>query len=154
MEKMKVGEIYQLHDTASAQISREASLEDVIHRFATEPGIRGIFLVDEERRFAGMVSRTAIIKWAEFQLFGRWQGGLRSSDINELAGTLKARYLATGDAKSVGVRAGDSLGQAFDQMMRLGEDIIPVLDDGGRIIGDLMLSEVLLKAIEVGKQGN
>jgi hypothetical protein len=32
------------------------------------------------------------------------------------------------------------------------EDIIPVLDGEGRIIGDLSLSEVLSKALEVGIQ--
>jgi len=36
-------------------------------------------------------------------------------------------------------------------MMSLGEDVIPVIDEDGRIIGDFRLSEVLLKAIEVGR---
>jgi len=32
------------------------------------------------------------------------------------------------------------------------EDVLPVEDNERRILGDLRLSEVLLKAIEVGKQ--
>ena len=37
-------------------------------------------------------------------------------------------------------------------MLDLEEDVLPVMDTERRILGDLRLSEVLLKAFEVGKQ--
>jgi hypothetical protein len=50
------------------------------------------------------------------------------------------------------VKESDTLETAFNQMMNFGEDVIPVLDSEGRILGDLRLSEVLLQAVEVGEQ--
>jgi CBS-domain-containing membrane protein len=60
--------------------------------------------------------------------------------------------LARGDWRSLGVKESDTLETAFNQMMNFGEDVIPVLDSEGRILGDLRLSEVLLQAVEVGEQ--
>ena len=151
MKTILAKDVYQLHGTASISVTEEVSLEDIIYKFAHEPGIRGVFLIDEEQRFAGIISRTAIMKWAEFQLFGKWKSGIPVSEITHIVDSVKAKYLARGDWRSLGVKEWDTLELAFNQMMSLGEDIIPVLDDDGRIIGDLRLSEVLLKAIEVGR---
>jgi len=91
------------------------------------------------------------MKWAEFQLFGKWKRGVPASEITHLVDSAKAKNVARGDWRSVGVKEEDTLEKAFNQMMMLGEDVLPVLDEDGRIIGDLRLSEVLLKAIEVGR---
>ena len=152
MKTILVKDVYQLHGTASISVTEEMPLEDIIYRFAHEPAIRGAFLIDEEQRFAGIISRLAIIKWAEFQLFGKWKSGIPAAEITNLVDTVKAKYLARGDWRSFGVKEWDTLEKAFNQMMMLGEDVIPVIDEDGRIIGDLRLSEVLLKTIEVGKQ--
>ncbi|OGO23959.1 MAG: hypothetical protein A2144_05665 [Chloroflexi bacterium RBG_16_50_9] len=152
MKTSLVKDVYQLHGTASISVREEIPLEDIISRFANEPGIRGAFLIDKEQRFAGMISRLAIMKWAEFQLFGKWKNGIPASGVADLVGSVQAKRLARGDWHSLGVKEYDTLEKAFQQMMGFGEDIIPVLDDDGRIIGDLRLSEVLLKVIEVGKQ--
>jgi CBS-domain-containing membrane protein len=146
-----VKEVYQLHGTASITIAEEIRLEDIIYRFANEPGIRGVFLIDEEQRFTGIVSRMAIMKWAEFQLFGKLKKGLHASEVTRLVDEVKAKHLARGDWRSLGVKEWDTLEKAFNQMMTYGEDVLPVLDDDGKIIGDLILSEVLMKAIEVGR---
>ena len=41
------------------------------------------------------------------------------------------------------------LDTALNRMIEYEEDIIPVLDEDGRILGDLRLSEVLLKTLEM-----
>ena len=151
MKTILVKDVYQLHGTASITVTEEIPLEDIIYRFAHEPGIRGVFLIDEEQRFAGMISRLAIMKWAEFQLFGKWKNGIPASGIADLVGSVQAKSLARGDWHSLGVNEYDTLEKAFDRMMKFGEDVIPVIDEDGRIIGDLRLSEVLLKVIEVGR---
>ena len=151
MKTILVKDVYLLHGTASVSVTDEVLLEEIIYRFAHEPGIRGVFLIDKEQRFVGMVSRLAIMKWAEFQLFGKWKRGVPASEITHLVDSAKAKNVARGDWRSVGVKEEDTLEKAFNQMMMLGEDVLPVLDEDGRIIGDLRLSEVLLKAIEVGR---
>ena len=64
----------------------------------------------------------------------------------------KAKDLAHGEWSSLGVKEADTLQTALNQMVEYQEDVIPVLDDEGRILGDLRISEVLFKALGVGKQ--
>jgi CBS domain-containing protein len=152
METILVSDVYKLHGTASIAVTEEISLEDIIYRFAHEPGLRCVFLIDEEQRFAGTISRIAIMKWADFQLFGKWKNGVPNTEVTNKVAAVKAKYLARGDWRSFGVREEDTLAEAFRQMMNSGEDVVPVLDEDGRVIGDLRISEVLLKAIEVGRE--
>lgn len=152
MKTILVRDVYQLHGTASVSMDEEAALEDIIARFAHEPFIRGVFLVDGEQRFTGVISRAAILKWADYQLYGKWKEGVPNSEVTNKISAVKAKYLARGDWLSLGVREDDNLSDAFKQMMSFGEDIVPVIDKDGRIIGDLRLSELLLKAIEVGRE--
>jgi predicted transcriptional regulator len=152
MKNILVRDVYQLHGTASISMDEESPLEDIISRFAHEPAIRGVFLIDVEQRFVGTVSRAAILKWADYQLFGKWKSGVPDSEVTNKITAVKAKYLARGDWHSLGVKEDDTLAEAFKQMMSFGEDIVPVIDDDGKVIGDLRLSEVLLKAIEVGRE--
>ena len=152
MKTVLVRDVYKLHAAVSISVTEEIPLEDIIYRFAHEPGLRCVLLVDEEQRFAGMVSRISIIKWADFQLFGKWQSGIPNSEVTNKVSAVKAKYLARGDWCSFGVREEDTLAEAFKQMMNFGEDVIPVLDGEGRVIGDLKLSEILVKAIEVARE--
>lgn len=152
MKTIRVEEVYRLHGTASASLPEDVPLKEVIARFAHEPGLRAVFLIDAEQRFAGVVTRIAIMKWAHFQLFGRWRTEISASATSQVVDSARAEHLARGDWRSLGVKESDTLETAFNQMMNFGEDVIPVLDSEGRIIGDLRLSEVLLKAVEVGEQ--
>ena len=145
-----VKDVYLLHGSAGTVAEESAPLKDIIRIYAEQPGTRGVFLVDEYRRFSGMVSRLAIQKWAEYQLFGKWQGDESCHGINEMIDSVKAKDVAHGNWSSLALKTDDPLETAFKRMIDLGEDILPVVDDKGRIIGDLSLSEVLEKAIEAG----
>ncbi len=152
VKKILVKEVHALQGTASITIPDDATLEYAISRLANEPGCRGVFLVDNQQRFSGIISRSAIMKWAEFQLFSKWKSAA-SKEILETIGNVKAKSLARGDWRSLGVLESDKLQKAFDQMMLYNEDVIPVLDADGKIIGDLRLSEVLLKVIDLIREG-
>jgi CBS domain-containing protein len=52
----------------------------------------------------------------------------------------------------LGVREDDTLYTVLDRIISFGEDIIPVVDGRGRVLGDVTLSEVLVKAIEGERQ--
>ena len=64
----------------------------------------------------------------------------------------KAKDFARGNGHSLGVKEGDSLQTALEKMLDLEENVLPVIDSQGKIIGDLRLSEILLKVVEEGKQ--
>ncbi|MFC1944609.1 hypothetical protein ACFLX5_03860 [Chloroflexota bacterium] len=63
----------------------------------------------------------------------------------------KAQDLARGSEHSLGVKPSYTLQTALEQMIATEEVVLPVLDKSGKVLDDLRLSEVLLKAIEVGK---
>ena len=77
---------------------------------------------------------------------------MRASDFFCIVDAKKAKDLVSGDPKAITVKETDTLQTALDKMLDHEEDVLPVVDNERRILGDLRLSEVLLKAIEVGKQ--
>ena len=153
MRAIPVSDVYQLSEDAYLAVPEDTSLEEVINRFAHEPGIRAIFLVDKKSRFAGTIRRADLMKWLYFQLFGR-AGGQKAStgEVLRIAFAKEARDLARGDWKYFGVKTGDTLQTALDRMIAYGDATIPVLDDEGRIVGDLRVTDILLKVIDVEKR--
>ena len=148
MKKILVEEVYQLAGPASVSVPDDTSLKEIVNRFAHEPGLRAIFLFDSKRRFAGMIRRVDLVKWLYLKLFGKTGGGTASTgEALRFAFAEKAKDLARGDSESMGVHPGDILQTAMDQMITHGEAIIPVVDKEGKILGDLRISEVLLKAL-------
>jgi len=153
MNTIRVKELYQLHGTASTNVSEDASLEDVITLLGHEPRLQGVFLTDSEQKFSGVITPMDLAKWAHIQMFdGKGRREIPISTFYRIADARKARDLPRSDYGSLGVRETDSLQTALDKMLNYEEDIIPVLDNEGHILGDLRLSEVLMKALEVGKQ--
>jgi CBS-domain-containing membrane protein len=150
MKSIEVRDVYQIHGTASAIISRDELLSNVLSRFAYEPGLRSIFLVDSEDRFAGLITRIAILRWAQYQLVAGRKKTASSRDVHDMVSQTQAKSLARGDWRTLGVKENDSLQEALDQMVDFGEDVLPVLNEDGIILGDIRLSEILVKAIDVG----
>ena len=131
----------------------DALLEDVIARLGNNPNIHTIFLVDSKRRFTGIVRRSDLMKWARFHFFGDTEvKALILRDFYHYVGAAKGKELRQGNWQSLPVKESDTLQTALDRMISYEEDVIPVVDTRGRILGDVTLSEVFLKAIEVGKQ--
>ena len=153
MRTIKVEEVYRIHGTASVSVPEDVSLEYIITRFAREPSVRGIFLTDTSERFVGLITRNDLMKWAHIKLFGgKGRHDIAVSELFRLAGAVKAKDLLRSDQRKLSVKETDTLQTALDKMLDYEEDVLPVVDGERRILGDLRLSEVLLKAIEVGKQ--
>ena len=155
METILVKDVYQLHGMATDSISEDTSLENIIGRFALEPGLRGVFLVDARQRFSGVITRADLMKWAHLKLFsGKGRHDIAVFDLFRTIGAKKAKDLISGDPKAIAVREVDTLQTALDKMIDHEEDVLPVVNKDNMILGDLRLSEVLLMAIEVGRQAH
>lgn len=153
MKMIRVKDVYQLHGTSTDSVPEDTSLEYIISRFAREPGFRGVFLVDSRQRFSGVITRADLMKWAHFQLFGgKGRHDVAVSEFFRIVDAKKAKDLVTTDPRAIAVEETDTLQTALDKMLDYEEDVIPVVDAERRILGDLRLSEVLLKAIEVGEE--
>jgi hypothetical protein len=148
-----VAEVYKLHGTTSLVMNEYEPLEKVIGTFAQQPSIRGVFLVDRNQYFNSVITRIDFIRWVHLQLSGG-KGMDRVSiwDILKLVEAKTAKDLALSYQKYISVKESDSLQTALDKMLRYEEDIIPVLDHEGKVLGDLRLSEVLWWFLSFGKQ--
>lgn len=153
METIKVKEIHQLHGKASMAVPENTALDYVVALFGHERHLQGIFMVDSNGKFVGMVSRFDLLRWAQLKLYsGEKIKKIPANEILDLLKATKAKDLEIHDSGSFSLKEEDTLQTALDLMIGYEEDIIPVLDSEGSIIGDVSLSELLSKALEVGIQ--
>jgi len=162
MKEILVKEVYELHGAASLAIMEDSPLEVVITKFAEDPRLRAIFLVGIDGRFLGEVIQIDLMKWLQLRLYGasgvlrRYEGsavgrGIAIGEISRLVSATKAREVAHRNCRYLGVTENDTLQNALDKMIKYRTGILPVLDSQGRILGDLRLSEVLLKSVDIGR---
>jgi len=118
METIKIREVFDPTRTQSVTVPDMETLENVIVKLASAPRLEGIFLTDSRKRFAGVITRSDLLRGAALKL-------RRSHEIEELTtghvlnlvtATL-ARDLARGDWHTLGVKFEDDLGRALDQML-------------------------------------
>jgi CBS domain-containing protein len=153
METIQVKEIHQLHGKASMSVPEDTALDYVVALFGHERHLQGVFMVDSNDKFVGMVSRFDLLRWAQLKLFGGKK--IKKISVNEILGLVKAtkaKDLEIDSSGAFSLKEDDTLQTALDLMVGYEEDIIPVLDSEGKIIGDVSLSELLSKALEVGIQ--
>jgi len=74
-----------------------------------------------------------------------------TGEIIHLAFATRAKDLARGDWRYFGVKVSDTIQDALERMIACGDAIIPVLDNEGKVLGDLRVTEILIKALEFGK---
>jgi CBS domain-containing protein len=153
MKTISIREVYRLHGTAYEQVAEGVSLEEVVTTFACKPSVRAVFMIDARNRYAGIFSRTDLLRWAHIHVYGgKGRRDIPISEFYRLASAKVARDLARRDMTKFRVREDESLQTALDLLLDYEEDIIPVVDGDNKVIGDLRLSEILLKALEVGRE--
>ena len=152
METIQVKEIHQLHGKASMAIPEDSTLDYVVALFGHERHLQGVFMVDSNGKFVGMVSRFDLLRWAQLKLYGGEK--IKKIPVNELLSLIKATKAKDleMDCRVFSLKEDDTIQTALDLMIGYEEDIIPVLDSEGKIIGDVSLSELLSKAIEFSIQ--
>jgi len=153
MNKPLVADVYKLHGSATVSIPADSSLEDVIGALVREPSLRGIFLVNSKQKLVGKVTRLDLIRWAHLNLTGgKGRHEIPISEFFRIVDARKAKDLASGDPRILAVRENDTLQAALDKMLDYEEDVIPVLDNDGKVLGDLRLSEVLWWVLAFGRR--
>ena len=154
MKTLFVEEIYRPHCSCALSVTEHTKLEETITQFAENLAIRGIYLLDSEQRFLGIIRLTDLRNWVKYRIlkeYGTYRA-LSAWDAYHFISAEKAADLMHGDRHSLGVKKDDTLQTALDKMVEHETNILPVLDDSHKIIGDLLLSDILLKVVEFGKQ--
>jgi len=153
MNKPLVADVYQLHGSATISIPADVSLEEAIGTLVREPSLRGIFLVDSYQKFVGMLTRINLVRWAHLNLTGgKGRHDIPISEFFRIVDARKARDMSNTDRKNIPLKESDTIQTALDKMLDYEEDVLPVLDSDGRVLGDLRLSEVLWWVLAHGRR--
>jgi len=122
----------------SLVVDEEEPIEEIIN-FAEQPSSRGTFLVDRERRLKGVITRLDLLNWAKFKPgegidLGRI--GASISDIRRYVYSAAAREFANEYSYSAHVKPDDII-SALNLMISSNLIDVPVVDEQGKILGDL-----------------
>lgn len=147
LQELTVKEVYELdkEDPVIAGISD--TFNHVIHTFSHNADLRGIFVVDNQNRFAGVITRTDLLDWARAKLGAFVIHPMTDTDksirLSQLITASTVGNVLHPDSKNSAVFTDDTLAQALKKMIKLDLIILPVIDEAEHILGSLTLSELL-----------
>ena len=153
MQELRVADVHRLHDMAAVSMNQDTPFRDVIARLALNPALRGVFLVDSKLVYTGMMRPMDLMKWARLRLRGAKGRDMSLKEILHIDEAQKASDLLHFNRR-YSVHEEDSLQTALDIMLDYEEDVIPVVDSQGRVVGDLTLAEVLLHTLRLERQSD
>ena len=151
LQALTVKDAYQLVDEDPILVKLSDEFSQVIHNFAHHVELRGVFVVGDDGRFAGVITRTDLLDWARAKLGAVFLKPLTNTDKTiRLANLIHASSVGDvlrPDTKKAAVFIHDTLAHALRMMIETDLIVLPVIDESQRIIGGLSLSELLNLAI-------
>lgn len=152
MRRVRVDEVFQASERSCMVVEENESFEQVIEKLADEQELRCAVVVDSDKKMKGIITRGIILRWAQMKM----RGGLPepSTSMEEILRLVRLAYRKTASEvaqPTPGVKLSDDIQQALRVMMETDLIAIPVVDESGRVLGALRLSEILSKIIEIDK---
>ena len=150
MKNAPVAQVSKLSTMKALVLPANTPILDAIHRFASNEGQHGIFLTQEDGRLTGVVNNADLMDWARLQ-FDVIPGGppLPVGKVRRLITAQHICDLAARNSEQMSVKLTDTLADALATMGRYNLDDIAVVDEAGRVVNDLRLSEVLSFALRL-----
>lgn len=126
-------------------------LAAAIARFAHDLQLRGLFLTDGDGRLTGVINKQDILNWVRLSLALPPQTQAPAmTQVRRLVMAETVGHLAAAGSAETAVCLHDTLATALDRMTQYNLTDIPVVDDDGRIVNDLRLSEILAFVLRDG----
>lgn len=158
MEPIKVKDVYQAAGTAAVVVEESCCLEQILQRFSHEAELRSIFVTDASGRLTGVITRRDLLYWTRLRLGVALKGLTTTDSILRLAQLVRAdtaKDIIRAGGEKVSVHPDDPLEQALQLMLYADIIALPVVDEEGKILGDLTLSDLLRHLLEPEeKQGD
>jgi CBS domain-containing protein len=152
LEKIIVKDTIRLdEDDHPILLKLNDDFSQVIINFSQHIEIKGIFVVDEEDRFIGVITRTDMLDWARAKLGTILYKPL--TNINEtirlvtLIGASNVGDILRPETKNAAIHLNDTLGEALKVMVDIDLIVLPVVDESNRVAGRLRLSEILERSL-------
>jgi CBS domain-containing protein len=148
-----VREAYHREKIRALVIDEDVPVEEVVRRFAKPRMLRAIFTVDAKGRLTGVVTRGDLLDYLKTRL-GIWSRAARYPSWGRAIKYLhakRAKDLVHKGSRDAYVRLNDDVVKAL--LLMIDHDLIdvPVLDSNGRIVGDIGVSDIMLKLLASSK---
>ena len=144
MKTVQVAQVSAISDLQALIVRGDMPLAEAIRQFADNHDLRGIFLTDGDGRLTGVVNKRDLLNWVSMQLDQPPAGEpLTIGQMRRLVGAQRVSDLAAAGSAQAAVRLDESLADALQRMTYFGLADVPVIDENGRIVNDLRLSEIL-----------
>lgn len=144
MKLTKVAEICQISQMLAIILHQDKPPETAIRHVVDNPQVRGIFLVDDADKLAGVINSHDLLLWVRIHAgMTPFKNSASTGKLRRLLFAERIIDLARGGSQLAAVQMDTSLGEVLDVMFQYDLVDIPVLDENGRIVNDLRLSEVL-----------
>ncbi len=152
LQKLTVKDAYRLVDEDPILVKLTDEFSRVIKNFAHHAELRGVFVVDNDNRFSGVITRTDLLDWARVKLGAVFLKPLTNMDktirLVNLSNASTAGDVLRPDMKKAAILANDTLTHALRMMIEADLILLPVIDESQHIIGSLTLSELLNLALD------
>lgn len=156
LKKLAVRDACNFDSNPSLIVGPDEDFAEIIQRFATLPELRGIFVVDDERRLLGVITRTDLLDWARVKTGSPVE--MLSTPVEDAVRLISLMRASTvgqfmrPDSHRSAVKLDDSLAHALRLMIEMNLIVLPVIDESNRVVEDLKLSELLALAIQEDEQ--
>ena len=145
MQTIYVSEVCENSEMHALIVDKDLPLVDAVQQFAMKLDLRGIFITNEDGRLEGVINKQDLLHWVGLQLNQKSAGKpMTVGRMRRLVNAKKVVDLAARGSENTALRLNDTLADALHKMTSFNLADVPVVDDDGRIINDLRLSEILL----------
>jgi CBS-domain-containing membrane protein len=147
LQGLHVKDAYRLNEEEPIVVKLAHEISQIIDNFAHHTELSGIFVVEDEGRFAGVITRTDLLDWARVKLGAALLKP--ATDRNKalrlvsLIDATEVSDILRQETIQAAVSTSDTLAHAMQVMIEADLIILPVVDEAQHIIGSLTLSELL-----------
>ena len=143
---LKVGEAYETMVGKPAAVGEEAILKDAVDAMTQNLISRKVYVVDGEGKLKGVVTIETLLKQVGYKVGVREAGVV--SFFKFLSGVFKENVTEFME-KPVTITNDHKVLDGLKKMVEYHLNDLPVVDDEGRIIGELNSLEILLHAKDI-----
>ena len=149
MNTVPVAQLIETTEMQALVVAEDMLLDEAVRQFATNHDLRGIFLTGPDGHLTGVVNKIDLLNWVTMQLDQSPAGEpLSKGQMRRLLHARHVSDLAARGSAEAAVRLDQTLADALQQMTFHKLTDIPVVDENGRIVNDLRLSEILAYMVD------
>lgn len=148
-KERKVRDVPNVDEVPGLIVARETAVREIVSKLSSTPNAGVVYVVDDGEVLLGVITRRDLLSWAGLQVgVEPDQDRVRWTEVLEVARARTAGDLLRRGGKAFSIRMDDTVETALLRMLRQDVVDLPVVDEDGRVVGGVRLSELLETALE------